>query len=51
MLGGSVAGVESDENGNIVGFDPAKFALGFLGGAVGSKALSQGFKILKVIAH
>ena len=47
MLGGSVAGVESDENGNIVGFDPSKFALGFLGGAVGSKALSQGFKVLK----
>ena len=47
MLGGSVAGVETDENGNIVGFDPAKFALGFLGGAGGSAALSKGFKFLK----
>ena len=30
-----------------VGFSPEKFALGFLGGAVGSKAVSQGFKIIK----
>ena len=46
MLGGSVAGVESDENGNIIGFDPQKFALGFLGGAGGSVALSKGFRWL-----
>lgn len=44
MLGGSVAGVESDENGNIIGFDPAKFALGFLGGAGGSVAVGKARK-------
>ena len=44
LVGGSVAGIESDENGNIVGFNPAKFALGLLGGAVGSKAISSGYK-------
>lgn len=47
MLGGSAAGVETDENGNIIGFDPEKFALGFLGGAGGSVALSKGFRFLK----
>ena len=41
MLGGSVAGVESDEEGNIVGFDPQKFALGFLGGVGGSVAVGK----------
>ena len=45
LVSGTLAGVERDENGNIVGFDPSKFALGFLGGAVGSKAVSQGFKV------
>ena len=39
LVSGTLAGVERDENGNIVGFDPAKFALGFLGGAVGSKGV------------
>lgn len=29
LLGGSVSGIQTDENGNITGFDPAKFALGF----------------------
>ena len=47
LVSGSVAGLETDENGNVIGFDPAKFALGFLGGAVGSKAVSQGFKVIK----
>ena len=47
LLSRSITGVETDENGNIIGFDPAKFALGFLGGAAGSKALSQGFKLAK----
>lgn len=47
LVSGTLAGVESDENGNIIGFDPSKFALGFLGGAVGSKAVSQGFKVIK----
>ncbi|HIS09327.1 MAG TPA: hypothetical protein IAB41_05955, partial [Candidatus Scatomorpha intestinipullorum] len=39
LVSGTLAGVERDENGNIIGFDPAKFALGFLGGAVGSKGV------------
>ena len=46
-LGGSVAGIETDENGNIVGFNPAKFAAGFLGGVAGSKAVSSGYKMAK----
>ncbi|WP_238702169.1 hypothetical protein [Helicobacter bilis] len=41
IISGSVAGIETDENGNIVGFNPAKFAAGFLGGVVGSKAVSK----------
>ena len=45
-MGGSVAGIEQDENGNLT-FSPEKFALGFLGGAAGSKAVTQGFKYLK----
>ncbi|AQQ60163.1 hypothetical protein XJ32_08735 [Helicobacter bilis] len=44
VLSGSVAGIETDENGNIVGFNPAKFAAGFLGGAVGSKAVAKGLE-------
>ena len=39
LVSGTLAGVERDENGNIVGFDPSKFVLGFLGGAVGSKGV------------
>ena len=46
LLGGSVAGIQQDENGNLT-FDPAKFVLGFLGGAAGSKAVAKGFKYLK----
>ncbi len=41
LVGGSVAGIESDENGNIT-FSPEKFALGLLGGAAGSKAVMSG---------
>ena len=40
-MGGSVSGIESDENGNLT-FSPEKFALGLLGGAVGSKAVMSG---------
>ncbi|MCR2108763.1 hypothetical protein CUPS4066_08600, partial [Campylobacter upsaliensis] len=40
-------GLETDEDGNITGFDPAKFAMGFLGGSLGSKAVSMGFKHLE----
>ena len=46
LVGGSVAGIESDENGNLT-FSPEKFVLGLLGGAAGSKAVTQGFKYLK----
>ena len=44
ILSGSAAGIETDENGNIVGFNPAKFAAGFLGGVAGSKAVSTIYK-------
>ena len=47
LVSGTLAGVETDEQGNIIGFDPAKFALGFLGGAGGSVALSKGFRFVK----
>lgn len=40
LLGGGVAGVEQDENGNIT-FDPEKFAVGLLGGAGASIAISK----------
>ncbi|MGX3046016.1 putative barnase/colicin E5 family endoribonuclease [Helicobacter sp. T3_23-1056] len=39
MLGGSIAGLEYDENGNATGFSPQNFALGFASGALGSKSL------------
>ena len=42
LVGGGGFGIEEDEEGNIT-FNPAKFALGFLGGAVGSKALGLGY--------
>ncbi|MDL0083076.1 PBECR2 nuclease fold domain-containing protein [Helicobacter sp. XJK30-2] len=41
LLGGSVAGVEQDENGQWR-FSPEKFALGLLGSTAGSKAVSSG---------
>ncbi len=46
LVGGSVSGVEQDENGNLT-FSPTKFALGFLGGSVASKAVSSGYKMAK----
>ncbi|WP_370521383.1 ADP-ribosyltransferase-containing protein [Helicobacter winghamensis] len=46
LVGGSVAGIEQDENGNL-SFSPEKFALGLLGGVVGSKAVAKGFAYLK----
>ena len=46
LLGGSVAGVEQDENGNLT-FSPEKFALGLLGGAGGSIAISKAKNTLK----
>ncbi|MCR2098065.1 hypothetical protein [Campylobacter upsaliensis] len=46
LVGGSLNGVEQDEEGNL-SFDPAKFAMGFLGGSLGSKAVGVGFKYLE----
>ncbi|EQB3613442.1 PBECR2 nuclease fold domain-containing protein, partial [Campylobacter upsaliensis] len=46
LVGGTLNGVEQDENGNL-SFDPVKFAMGFLGGAAGSKAVWIGFKHLE----
>lgn len=43
LLGGSVAGVEQDENGSYT-FSPEKFALGLLGGTAGSKAIAKGLE-------
>lgn len=43
LLGGSVAGVEQDENGQWR-FSPEKFALGLLGGTAGSKAVAKGLE-------
>ncbi|EIL6895360.1 hypothetical protein LL754_001717, partial [Campylobacter upsaliensis] len=43
LVGGSLNGVEQDENGNL-SFDPVKFAMGFLGGAAGSKAVKESIK-------
>ena len=48
LVSGTLAGVESDENGNIIGFDPAKFALGFLGGSIASKI---GLESIKRLSH
>lgn len=47
LASGTLSGLETDEEGNIIGFDPQKFALGFLGGAGGSLAVSKGFKLAK----
>ncbi|WP_349666188.1 LPD23 domain-containing protein, partial [Helicobacter bilis] len=44
VLSGTAAGIETDENGNIIGFNPAKFAAGFLGGVAGSKAVAKGLE-------
>ena len=38
LASGTLSGLETDEEGNVIGFDPQKFALGFLGGAGGSVA-------------
>ncbi|EAL53290.1 hypothetical protein CUP1440 [Campylobacter upsaliensis RM3195] len=43
LVGGTLNGVEQDEEGNL-SFDPAKFAMGFLGGSLGSKAVSKGIE-------
>ncbi|MDE7317625.1 MAG: hypothetical protein K2N12_07855, partial [Helicobacter sp.] len=45
ILTGSIAGLETDEQGNI-SFSPEKFVLGFLAGAAGSKAISSALQHL-----
>ena len=44
ILSGSAAGIETDENGNIVGFNPQNFVLGLIGGSVASKAVAKGLE-------
>lgn len=39
LAGGTLNGLETDENGNIIGFDPAKFVAGFIAGAAGTRAV------------
>lgn len=46
LVGGSIAGFEEDEQGNI-SFNPSRFLLGLTGGVIGSKALAQGFKTIE----
>ncbi|MDL0109092.1 hypothetical protein NYG93_08555 [Campylobacter felis] len=46
LAGGVLNGVEQDEEGNL-SFDPVKFAMGFLGASLGSKAVRVGFKHLE----
>ena len=50
ILGGSYAGLERDEQGNINGFNPQKFALGFASGAGLSKGLQLSTKRLEKLA-
>ena len=44
LAGGTLNGLETDENGNIIGFDPAKFVTGFIAGAAGTKAVKLAMK-------
>ena len=39
LAGGTLNGLETDEKGNIIGFNPAKFVAGFIAGAAGTKAV------------
>lgn len=43
LAGGTLNGLETDEDGNIIGFDPAKFVAGFIAGAAGTKAVKSQF--------
>ena len=45
LASGSVAGFETDEQGNL-SFNPTNFLLGLAGGALGSKAIAKGFKAI-----
>lgn len=44
LAGGTLNGLETDENGNIIGFNPAKFVAGFIAGAAGTKAVKSLFE-------
>lgn len=44
LAGGTLNGLETDEDGNIIGFDPAKFVAGFIAGAAGTKAVKSLFE-------
>ena len=44
LAGGTLNGLETDENGNIIGFNPAKFVAGFIAGATGTKAVKLAMK-------
>ena len=44
LAGGTLNGLETDEDGNIIGFDPAKFVAGFIAGATGTKAVKSLFE-------
>ena len=44
LAGGTLNGLEMDEDGNIIGFDPAKFVAGFIAGATGTKAVKSLFE-------
>lgn len=44
LAGGTLNGLETDEDGNITGFDPAKFVAGFVAGAAGTKAVKLAMK-------
>ncbi|MGX2973158.1 ADP-ribosyltransferase-containing protein [Helicobacter sp. T3_23-1059] len=48
ILGGSVAGLEYDENGNIKGFSPERFLAGFIAGGITSKATQAALKSPKL---
>ncbi|ECP8538573.1 hypothetical protein FU398_09265 [Campylobacter jejuni] len=47
LAGGTLNGLETDEDGNVTGFDPAKFVAGFIAGAGGTFAFKKGAKFLK----
>ncbi|MDE5592123.1 MAG: hypothetical protein K2I63_04110, partial [Helicobacter sp.] len=46
LVGGSIAGFENNKEGNLT-FNPENFLLGLVGGSIGSKGVSEGFKVIK----
>ncbi|WP_297192385.1 hypothetical protein [uncultured Campylobacter sp.] len=49
LASGTISGIETDENGNITGFDPQKFALGFLVTGIPTKKKLNTLKKVKLI--